>query len=99
MGGIADFVKSVVSAPERLGDALLAGAKPKKPKTLQQQQQTLQKKTTTQFFDPDRGARVAAARKAAGASKGSLKQQFRLDLVDAGSDDDGRQTRSGLTIG
>ncbi len=82
MGGIGSFVKSAVSSVT--GGLLM---QPEVPKA---------KEARQQFLDPNRGKRIAAARKAKGQlSKG--RSSLRIDL--AGADDDQKQTRSGVTIG
>lgn len=82
MGGIGEFVKSAVGG---LTGGLLA---PKMPKAAEARQQ---------FMDPNRGKRIAAARKAKMALGNQGRSSLKIDL--SGGDDDGGQTRGGVTIG
>lgn len=82
MGGIGNFVKSALGP---LTGGLLGA--PEVPKA---------KEARQQFLDPNRGKRIAAARKAKGATAGG-RNSLRIDLSNGG--DDSSQTRSGLTIG
>ncbi len=84
MGGIGEFVKSAVGS---LSGGLLMGPEIPKAKAARQQ-----------FMDPDRGKRIAAARKAKMGQSTKGRSSLKIDLDSNGSDGSG-QTRSGLTIG
>ena len=81
MGGIGSFISSALGA---VSGGLLGG--PKIPK---------QKKAREQFGDPNRGARIAAARKQRAALTQG-RSSFKIDLAE--SSDEQKQVRGGITI-
>ena len=82
MGGIGSFISKAIGGV--LGTVLGA---PKIPK---------QKEARKQFGDPNRGAKIAAARKQRAALTAG-RSSFKIDLQDSG-DDEQKQVRGGLTI-
>lgn len=82
MGGIGSFISSAVKT---VTGGLLGAPEVPKAKAARQQ-----------FLDPNRGARIAAARKAKANLAGG-RSSLKIDL--AGNVSEEKQTRGGLTIG